>query len=534
MRSTVQLPKAAPARRTVRLVLASFAIVCGTIVTMVSGVETPVSAAPSPSTRALVLYDGTGPWAFLGEVYAQQTANLAGHFGSVTIKKATAYTSGEVNGYTAVIYVGSTYDEPLPAAFLDDVASTTKPVVWAGSNIWQLTARNPNFIYDYGWMWGQFDPAVVTKVTYKGIDFDRSPLDGGGIMNYYSVDTSKATVLATAARGDGTTFPWAVRSKNLTYVGEIPYTFINERDRYLIWSDLLFDALAPATPERHRAMIRLEDVGPESDPAQLRQIADYLYRKRIPFSVAAYTQYRDPLGTYNGGKAESINLNLFSPVASALRYMAARGGTIIQHGRTHQFEKLINPYSGTSADDFEFYTAHVDPNDAVIFDGPVPGDSQAWAASRISAGRRDFSRSLVSAAKIFEFPHYAGSVADYKAVKQLGLHGYDRRLYFPGYLSGGAIDYTRPTGQFFPYDVVDVYGTKVLPENLGNYEPLPYNQHPATLIPELVDRARLNLGVRDGFASVFYHPTNGLAPLQQLVDGINALGKYTWVSPGSI
>lgn len=534
MRSSIRRRHTERRPRVVRTVLVLFAIVCGSILTLVSGDDAPVSAAPSPSTKALVLYDSTGPWAFLGDVYAQQTANLAGHFGSVTTKKVTAYTAGEVNNYTAAIYIGSTYDEPLPAAFLSDVATTTKPVVWAGSNIWQLTARNPNFIYDYGWMWGGFDPAVVRTVSYKGIDFDRSSLDGGGIMNYYSVDTTKATELATAKRDDGTTFPWAVRSKNLTYVGEIPYTYINERDRYLIWCDLLFDALAPQTPERHRAMIRLEDVGPESDPAQLRQIADYLYSKRIPFSVATYTQYRDPLGTYNNGKAESKNLSLFSPVAAALRYMDARGGTIIQHGRTHQFEKLINPYSGTSADDFEFYTAHVDPNDAVILDGPVPGDSQRWASSRIAAGRRDFLLSAVNVAKIFEFPHYAASVADYKAVKQLGLTGYDRRLYFPGYLSGGAIDYTRPTGQFFPYDVVDVYGTKVLPENLGNYEALPYNQHPATLIPELVDRARLNLGVRDGFASVFYHPTNGLAPLQQFVEGINALGKYQWVSAGSL
>jgi len=40
--------------------------------------------------------------------------------------------------------------------------------------------------------------------------------------------------------------------------------------------------------QRHRALIRLEDVGPAADPVQLRQIADLLAARSIPFSVAVY------------------------------------------------------------------------------------------------------------------------------------------------------------------------------------------------------------------------------------------------------
>lgn len=69
---------------------------------------------------------------------------------------------------------------------------------------------------------------------------------------------------------------------------------------------------------------------------------------------------------------------------------------------------------------------------------------------------------------------------------------------------------------------------------MGNYEPQPYNQHPAVLIPELVNRARTALVVRDGFASFFYHPYNGLAPLKQLVEGVNGIGRYTWVGPSDV
>jgi len=499
--------------------------------------ERAVDAAPqaaAATVTTLVLYDSTGPYAWLGDIYAVQTANLAGHFGTVTRKKVTAYAKGDIAKYTATIYVGSTYDEPLPAAFLSDVTSATKPVIWVADNIWQLTAATPTFAADFGWMWSGYDTRPVSKVAYKGATLTRSALNNAGIMNSVVYDPAKAKAVATAVADDGTQFPWAIRSKNLTYVGENPYSYISETDRYLAWLDLLFDALAPQTAERHRAMIRIEDVGPTTDPTQLRQIVDYLYSKKIKFTLATYSWYRDPRGVNNGGKAVSTYLYQSPKLTSALRYAQARGGTVIQHGRTHQLDSLINPYDGVSANDFEFYRAHVDAaTDAVVLDGPVANDSTANAKARIQSGRTDFALALVPVSNIFEFPHYAASEADYQAVKALNLTAYDRRLYFPRNAAGKA-DTTRPTGQFFPYVVTDVYGTKVIPENMGNYEPEAYNQHPAVLIPELVQRARTSLVVRDGFASYFYHPFLGVEPLKQLVEGVNAIGRYTWVGPNDV
>ena len=71
--------------------------------------------------------------------------------------------------------------------------------------------------------------------------------------------------------------PWALRARNLTYVGELPFVYTSETDRYLVFADLLFDALAPRTPERHRALLRLEDINPRTDPKALRTIANYLH-----------------------------------------------------------------------------------------------------------------------------------------------------------------------------------------------------------------------------------------------------------------
>lgn len=499
--------------------------------------STPVktgTAAPGGGTaKTLVLYDSTGPYAWLGETYGVETTNLASHFGAWAAEPVTSYKAGDLDAYSAVIYVGSTYDEPVPVSFLDDVTATTKPVTWVYDNIWQLAARNPDFAAKYGFTYNQFDLSPVARVDYKGKSLTRDTINQSGIMSVNITDPAKAQVLATAVRPDGTTFPWATRAGNLTYIGEIPYAYVTHDDRYLAFSDLLFDALAPQTPERHRALVRIEDVGPDADPAELRAVADYLYSQKVPFSIAVYPRYRDPKGVNNAGKAEDYTLLSKPLVVSALKYMVARGGSIVMHGYTHQFGNVANPYDGVSANDFEYYLAHIDANNSVIYDGPVPGDSATYVSDRVIAARLIFLLAGLPQPSVFEFPHYAGSAVDYAAVDKLMGKRYDRELFFPGALTGAAPDYTRATGQFFPYTVRDIYGSAVVPENIGNVEPEPFNNHPARLPADLLASADRNLVIRDGVASFFYHPYLGTDYLKQLVTGIKAKG-YTFVTADSM
>jgi uncharacterized protein YdaL len=490
-------------------------------------------AAPGAGTaKTLVLYDETGPYAWLGEVYAEQTANLVSHFGTWTVHPVSRYQAGELSTYSAVVYVGSTYDEPIPVSFLDDVLGTSLPVLWMYDNIWQLSARaattGSDFANRYGYMWKQFDTSAVAEVRYDGQSLTRDTVNGSGIMDQVVTDASKVTVLGDAVRPDGTTFPWALRSANLTYLGEIPYAYVTSDDRYLAFADLLTGVLAPATAERHRALVRIEDVGPDADPAELRAVADYLYSKKVPFTVAVYPRYRDPKGALTGGKAEDYTLAKRPEVVKALKYMQQKGGTLLMHGYTHQLDALNNPYDGVSANDFEFYTAHVDANDAVIYDGPVKQDSASWATARITASKLAFAQAGLSQPTIFEFPHYAASATDYSVVNSIFGVRYERGLYFPGTLRGKAADYTHLSGQFFPYSVRDIYGSVVIPENIGNIEPEPFNQHPARLPADLIASAKRNLAVRDGVASFFYHPYLGTAYLKQAVEGIQGLG-YAFV-----
>ena len=523
----------------------------------------------SGPASTLVLYDSTNTWGYLGQLYGIAAGNLASHFGKVTAEPVADYVAGQMSNYTATIYIGSTYNEPLPLAFLNDALSSTRPVIWAADNIWQLTgtegsAADQAFMAKYGWDPSQsyFDTTDnPASVSYKGQTFTRNASNGADIMAPDITSPAAVTVLGTAnctdangnpvncapiAQTTGTSFPWAIRSANLTYVGEVPLSYISETDRYVAFSGLLFGALDPTAAPSHLALVRLEDVDPTADPTALRQFADYLSSQHVPFSVGVIPVYTDPKGYYNGGKPQTITLAQRPAMVAALKYMQSKGGTIIEHGYTHQYSNIANPYDGVTGDDAEFYRAQCSTTqqppyivdtpcqntDYVVWTGPLPGDSAAWAASRVIAGRMLFAKAGLSQPTIWETPHYFASAADYMGIDSVYSTRYEREI-FPSGLLGGTLDYSHIFGQFFPYVVHDVYGEKIIPENLGNYEPLPVNNNAPRLPADIIHNAQVNLAVTQGVASFFFHPTYPLSELEQIVAGIKALG-YTFVSPTSL
>lgn len=495
-------------------------------------------AAPGAiGSTTLVLYDTSGQYGWLGELYATAVGNLASHFGTWKAEPVSQYQAGQIDQYTATVYVGSTYDEPLSSAFLTDVANTTHSVIWVYDNIWELSNQlGASFQTKYGWMWSGWNTSTVSNVLYNGNDLTRDGVDNqGGIMNYASVDTTKATPLAWAIPDDGSSqFPWAIRSGSLTYIGENPFTYTTETDRLIAFEDILFNALDPFAQPRHRAMIRFEDINPSYDPADLKAVTDYLASQNIPFGFGAFPEYTDPTGYYNNGTAEGSSLtDRGNGVADALKYMVAHGGTLVEHGYTHQYSNLPNPYDAVSGDDFEFYRVTENLDHTLDYQGPIPGDSTSWAAGRMTSSSREFQKVKLPTPQIFEFPHYAASVPDYQAAASLFNYRWERALYYGGYLSGGTIDYSHAIGQMFPYVVRDVYGSVVLPENLGPYAPEAFYQFKPHTVADILAAAKAELSVRDGIATFYYHPFEGVAPLQQIVDGLKALG-YTFVNPTTV
>lgn len=519
------------------------------------------AATPEPIS-ALVLYDAppNDSYSKLGLAYAIMLRNLLGHFdGTITLKPVQEYTAGMIESYQATFYLGSHYDNAVPAALLSDVTTTQKTVVWFKYNLWQVAW---NVSYPFTQRYG------ITFSGLRGLDstpsssnpkpgfFDTVVYKNTDLVKYYDfntttgvvradpdigvtqvADATKAQVLVTIRNSKTNELvPYIVRSGNFWYVADIPFSFIGPRDRYLVMCDILHSMVNRSSNHTgHKAMVRLEDVGALVSVSAMRQLTDYLSKRRIPFSIATIPLYRDPLGKYNGGVPEEIPLALATGLKGALNYAIPRGGKIVMHGYTHQYDSMANPHTGVSGDDFEFWNS--------VANRPVDEDSTDWAGDRLDSGLADLTSNGYTPFA-WEAPHYQSSPLSIAAVPPRFRTTYQRVVYYTGEnpdLNSTAGNRDFSVGQFFPYIIKhDYYGQRVLPENLGNIEYNICNIDPSSCLTytwqDLLLNAKYALLVQDGYASFFFHPfwlepevgTPGMRDFKSLVNGITQLG-YQWV-----
>jgi uncharacterized protein YdaL len=332
------------------------------------GLNSSLKAA-SPASHALVLYqttpDGAG-----SELYAQLTANLIGHFGKADLKDVAEIEERALDRYDAIFVLPAWRGGPLPADLLAGLRRTARPTVWIHHGIEQLFA-DPAFAAAQSWRPAAQRIADYREIQYKGIRFPRDPRANEIAVEPAVVDGKKVRVYASAIGADARLVPWALREGNFFYLVEAPFSYRHEDDRYLVFADLLFEVLAPNTPGRRRALVRIEDVGPEGRPGRIRRMADLLAAEGVPFSISVYDTYRDPAGRYNRGKPLTFSLRHRPRLVRALEYAVAKGGTLVAHGHTHQTDLRPNPYSRVSGGDYEFFAADL-AEGAFDLTGPLP------------------------------------------------------------------------------------------------------------------------------------------------------------------
>jgi len=490
----------------------------------------PVGGGGEPARRVLILYEEdptTGT-----EIYATMTANLAGRFGRATVRAIGAYRAGDLRQFDALFVLPSQSAAGVPDALLADVRAADRPVVWMQYKAASLFA-DPAFAAAQGWAPGAGREADYAGVRYKGRDFPRDVRAAPTVTEPVVSDAAKVRVYATATAAGGREVPWAVRSGNLLYVLEAPYSYAHEDDRYLVFADLMYEMLAPETPERHRAMVRIEDVGPEANPRQIRAVADLLAAEGVPFAITVYDTYRDPGGHYTKGRPLRISLRQRPQLVRALRYAQSKGATLIAHGHTHQSDVRANPYARVSGGDYEFFAADL-VDGAFALRGPLPDDRVEHWRARFQASERAWERAGLDHPAIFTTPHYAASPNAYAAARERYRARYERTLYVGGEGSAGRPLYDHGwETQFFPYEVVDVRGDLILPENLGYSSSTQQGGYFGRGPERLIASAERNLAVRDGFASFFHHWYEDAEALRATVRGVKAAG-YRFVSVGDV
>jgi uncharacterized protein YdaL len=522
----------------------------------------PVTARAQATTAAtLILYDNPAndPYSKLGLIYAIMLRNLLGHFNTtVTIEPVQNYTAGQIGANTATFYIGDYYNNPLPTAFMSDVMTATKTVVWFKYNLWQVAW---NTAYTFSQTYGinflglaglnstpsssNPNPGFYDTVTYKNMS----------LVKYYAYDASTGTVNADPDIGltqvaDATkaqslvtitnsqtkaAAPYVIHSGNFWYFADMPFTYIGPTDRYLVICDMLHDILNTGAPVSHRALVRLEDLDAYTTTASMKQLTDYLSSLRIPFTMATIPLYTDPNGYYNGGVPETIHLAQATGLKSALKYAIVRGGSIVMHGYTHQYDSTPNVQNAVSGNDYEFWY--------MVQNRPVDEDSEQWAQGRMADGLAEFTNNGFKVAG-WGAPQYQMSPLASQAAAAQFTTSYQRAVYYTStnpQIGTGAANQDFSAGQFFPYIInKDYYGERIIPENLGSIQYNICKIDPFSCVPytwqQVVTNAKYGLVVRDGFASFFFHPywlepdlgVPAMSDFKSLVTGIKSLG-YTYV-----
>jgi uncharacterized protein YdaL len=536
----------------------------------------PDPLPPSESKKVLVLYDSAGTFGWIGKADALLLENLLGHFEvEIDTKPISKYQDNELSTYRTVFYLGTSYFDTIPAAgytdFFQDTAEYDVPVVWLNYNL-----RHLQDAWDQNqWNGMGFEEAtgfafkrIETNVPYNRVKYKNTELFKGVVpfaipgadvstcipdekWNAFacakelvvieqSTTYDKSKVYATAyttldpANGQKEE-PYIVQGGHFWFVGDIPFTYMYEEDRYLAFADLLHDMLSIMHEENHQAIMRLEDVRAVGTKVNdLSAIATYMEGKGLPFTVAAIPLYRDPLDYNNNGITEKKLSE--SNIGAVLKDLYDRGIiSVVQHGYTHQLDSLINPYNGVSADDFEFLRVTDDDNDGIYnYEGPAHNDDPVWAKERIEKGKTILDQ-LGMEAFGWEAPHYMAGPDQYSVIGEIYPVQYARLIYYPwkdgNSRPGHEYDYV---GQYFPYLIhKDAYGYTVIPENLQNISDYPNPGYRPLSSEDTLRFAKKLKVVRDAIGSFFYHPYLGTTELDRIIQGLQGMG-YTFVSAPSL
>lgn len=435
-------------------------------------------------------------------------ANLLGHFDiPYEIKTVDTYQKGDVDNYRMTFYIGNSWDRTLPTVFLDDVMVTNSRVVWINWNLWKLGwDRKEAFEARFGIRFNVVAPTNdFTKVTYKNKTLFRSQ------DNYSRVailDGAKAKAMAYIT-GGGRKYPYIVQSANFYFVADNPLIQTAENSPYLAFADALHEMVGIDHATSHRALVRIEDIDYLEDPARIRAIANYLSSQNVPFALGVTPRFADPFGAW--GPPQTLDISDNPELVSALNYAVSKGGTIVMHGFTHQYDGFANPYNGVTGLDSEFYIQQIDSFGNIYNISPVPEDSTEWVQGRIDSGLDIFAKAGLPRPLIWETPHYLASDLDHQV-----------------FSSNFSISYDRFANTYFPFVINrSIYGSKVIPENLGYLSP------GLTTPSMLISRADKNLVIRDGFASFFYHSEVDISYLKTTVRGLKNKG-YTFVDVKSL
>jgi uncharacterized protein YdaL len=438
---------------------------------------------------ALIIFEEASPGESIS-IESIHIINLLGHFG-MTGRQVSAlhYKKGEMASYETIFFIGSQKSYTINNSLIADLKNYRGRLFWLGNHLDQFSAGQGNKAL-----------GITPKGTIEGVDSVsyRGSLLTKGVPAMNEITTDKNyTVIAWAKKGEKS-FPYIAKKGTFWYSADVPFTFYDEDQRYLAFCDVLHDFLGIDHAERHRAVVRIEDVNPTTDPKSIRQIADMLSSQKVPFLISLVPEYHGPYWP------EPLPLSSRPELVEALQYAVSKGGTIALHGYTHQ-------YVGASTIDYEFWDEQKG--------GPVKEDSPEYVKNRLRRALNECFKCHLYPL-LWSMPHYVASTTDYRTLAQYFTTVCERRIYLNQYHSR----------QSFPYVIEkDIYGQRIIPEYLG-FVPFVPGEKGQKIDEEkkgaakLVETAKTMKCVRDTVAGFFFHPFIDVSVLKDMVLSMKGKG----------
>jgi uncharacterized protein YdaL len=244
-----------------------------------------VGVAPAQQAKnVLILVEGRTDLQRFPVGDGRHLATLLGHFHATgTVQGVDEYVPQSLQNFDVVFYVGFSARNHVPEAFLNDVMNSSTPLVWLHTGFAEFS-RSHNVAERFGFMVTDLDSTgEYTRIEHGDAVFTKEEPN----INAVTIrDRARVRVLATAvSEKTGRRIPYIVQSGNLVYIADSPFASTSSTDRYILFADMLHDILQEQHEESHSAIIRIEDVNPMEDPDRLRDVADILSARGIPFLV---------------------------------------------------------------------------------------------------------------------------------------------------------------------------------------------------------------------------------------------------------
>lgn len=410
---------------------------------------------------------------------------------------------------THLFYYGH-IEEELPAEVAELATNFEGPMLTIGYNTEQLGERYAFLTVG--------EKMTITELEYPGDPQKTRSIDPNIVFETILDEGTETLVEGSGSQGR---FPLIMR-KEKTY-----YLAADSFDRpYSVYFSQMLNTFFETEPTRKTpAYIRLEDVHPLSDANRLRDAAEELAKRDIPYMIAVTPVYTDP------ESGRRFHFENHREVLDVLRYMQANGGSVVLHGYTHQFR------GSETGEGFEFWDVE---NEMPIYHGPdeevvklsaadfqTEEEYEAFMSENKTYERQYIEERLTRGVQelvnyglyplAFEAPHYT-----------MSQHGYEvTSEYFSTYV--GQIQLSDERWEIMdttPYasQPTILKGMRLLPETIGYVQP--DAEEPVAGMMESADFYQV---VDGGMIGAFYHPYLGLAGLQELLDEMEKIENIEWI-----